>query len=297
MPVQAFTAHNIYQEEFKALQSKPSYKILLDRRTDKRVQVMIADIENAHKVGFFGSLMRNELIFQGGVAIAADEMPQLHSYIRMICEHLGMRIPTLYITKDKNRDIVGGCTNQADSVKWAMSSGAILIGRDLLLEVSQKALEAAVARELFRINRNHDNKQYFMFWAIPGIITLLDSPVNGLATMVIARFLAGKHFEAQADRFVYETQNNAEGLIDLCGYWQKGEQKVDDDYGMVYRLLHTKTLSFFEYESAKDSYIQFYVSHLVNKAWRWIKRNTILTTKSTYASRIQAAQKYINISS
>ena len=193
-----------------------------------------------------------------------------------------------------------------------MSSGAILIGQDLLREASPKALEAAIAHQLCRVKYNHENKEWVIKWIMPVMVgcflrapNLPGSPVPdlsprdraryGVLSFIALRVLLAKRFEKQADRFVYEEMGNAEGLIELCTYWQHKEQRVDTEYDDVSEYLRTSNIALIDYIFYDLGYHFRRTGHRLHKLNRWIFRNTPLGSNQSYQTRINTAQQYLNV--
>lgn len=228
-------------------------------------------------------------------------MPTLYQYVKNTCTQQDMRMPTIFITRDKTT-FLGFSTAHSDSTKLLTSSGAILIGQDLLLETSQKALEAAIAYELAHIKFNHQNKYWFKDYITP----LLAGPIAATlfpnrvarATPVIAfilpRILIGKRFEKQADAFVYKTMNNAHGLIELCQYYQRKKQKTEDDYTDTYTFLTKADINFIHYIAGMLAYYPNYIGHQFSNMYDWFCYNTLLKPYQSNEARIKTAQEYLD---
>lgn len=309
--IQALTPQegNIYQEEFKTLKEKRIPKTILDRQSSFGPKAVLAFTENAEQVGFWGLLFRLRLLFPDKfskfslqpVAISSAGMPLLHTYVNEVCGRIGMRVPTIFITKDKTT-FFGSSTGYSASTKVLMSSGAILIGQDLLLDVSQEAVEAAIAYELCCVKHNHENKEIFMKWIVPIVASniLPASTSSGvvrknLISFLLVRLLIAKEFEKQADRFVYEAMGNADGFVELCTYWQQKEQKVDVNYDDAYMYLKQADISIINSIIGGLSYHLFRTGHRLHKTFKLIFRSTFLGSEQNYQVRINAAQRCANI--
>ncbi len=328
---------SVYQQELKALQQRPFYKTMLDRRSAGGPKNILANIENAKELNLFQRWLRYSLLARNPIAVTADSMPRLHAFVKEVCIQWDMRMPTIFVTKNKTT-FFGGSTSHADSTKILMSSGAILIGQDLLREVSPKALEAAIAHQLCHVKYNHGNKEWFIKWIAPGLVGSFlpggdepqaeddepqaedDEPqaegdeelqvlLNDLSAQlpsraqlrnkaicfIVVRLLLAKRFEKQADRFVYEAMNNAEGLIELCAYWQHKEQRVDTEYDDVAEYLRTSDIALIDYIFGGLGYHFYRTGHRLYKLGRWIVRNTPFWSTQSYQTRINAAQRYLNM--
>ncbi len=291
---------SVYQQEFKALQQKPFYKTMLDRRSAGGPKNILANIENAKELNLFHRYLRGKLLASDPIVATADSMPLLHAFVKEVCIQQDMRMPTIFVTKNK-ATFFGGSTSHANSTKVLMSSGAILIGQDLLREVSPKALEAAIAHQLCHVKYNHENKEWLIKWIAPFMVASFLAKNHAHAKyrktiicFIVARVLLAKRFEKQADRFAYETMDNAEGFIELCTYWQHKEQRVDTEYDEVSEYLRTSDIALSDHISYGLGYHLSRTDHRLHKLGRWIVRNTPLGSNQSYQTRINAAQQYLN---
>ncbi len=292
--------NNIYRQEFKALKKEPFYKTIFDRRSNALMSTMLAQLESGQELSLIDKCLLGDLLITNPVAISSAAMPQLHKYIDAVCAEHNMRKPTILITKSKT-NILGLSTAYSSSAKYLMFKGAILIGQDLLLETSQKALEAAIAYELAHIKYNHENKDWFVKWIAPGVVSWIIPTLNPgaragqLLTWLLPRLLIAKRFEKQADMFVYKTMNNAEGLIELCRYFQHKEQRVEDEYAETKVLLNTAHVNFFTtYLPVWGSYQWSSLLHTCTNIKKWFIYNTFFFSSQSPQARIKAAQEYLD---
>jgi len=290
---------NMYQQELQVLKERRFQGTMLDRKSASGPKNVLVFTENAEQVGFWGMLFRQAFIGQDPIAISSSSMPLLHGYVSAVCRKLDMRVPTIFVTKNKTTNLSNNTSNSG-STKILMSSGAILIGQDLLLDVSQQAVEAAVAHELCKIKHNHDNKEVFMKWIAPVVIasslpseTLYDVNRNKLVSFLAVRALIAKTFQKQADKFVYADMDNADGLIELCNYWKHAEGKVDADYNDAWIYLKQADICLYNSLIGNLTYFFSRTGHRLDKLQRWIFRTTFLGGQQQYQSRIDAAHNYV----
>lgn len=291
---------NIYHQEFKQLRSKRFHGAILDRKAAVGPRFVLQFTENIEQVGFWGMLFRHTLAGQNPVAISSSSMPQLHAYVSDVCSQLGIRVPTIFVTKNKTT-FFGNPTSYSASTKLLMSSGAICIGQDLLLDVSQKAVEAAIAHVLCEIKHNHQNKEILLTWIVPKIIsrslpieTRMDDIRNQIICLLLVRALIAKTFERQADAFVYADMNNADGFIELCSYWDRAEKKVDTDYDDAWAYLKQSRIGIFNSLNGNIIYFLSRTGHRFDKLQRWIRRNTFIGANQGYQARIDNAKNYVS---
>lgn len=291
-------ADSLYFQELKSLKKEPVYQAILDRKADFNVRTLAAKIKESEEVGLIGQVLRAPVSI-GAFVVKKTSMPQLYAYVEGICRNLQMRMPTIYITNNKTSSF-GADPTKTNSVKFYWSSGAILIGQDLLQNVSQQAVEAAICVELSHIKNNHMNKQIFVNWIVPQIlaVSVPDESIGAFVIFHIGRFVlprlvVGKMFEREADNFVIDTMQNAQGFIELCSYWQAQEQKVDADYDEVYAFLQSADISMIDTVLHYSSYAVLRTIHRANKLQRWIKRVTPLTGSQQYQVRIDRAKEHL----
>jgi hypothetical protein len=110
---------------------------------------------------------------------------------------------------------------------------------------------------------------------------------------ILPCILIAKQFEKQADRFVYQTMHNAEGLIEYCTYLQKQQDKIETDYANTHISLNSADISFIDAIGLLCSFGIARVGHGIYNAFKWIWLHTPLTPYQSNAARIKAAQEYL----
>lgn len=254
---------NVYHQELKALKKSPFYKTIFEQRSNHFLRQTLRSVENAKELGILGRWYFVMLpIMQGGVVVTEESMPKLHGYVDSVCTQQKMRTPTIFITK--NKKTTWPIDVNASSVKILASRGAILISQDLLEKTSQKALEAAITHEIAHIQYNHNNKDLVAKWVLPLVAAQLLKRINPrafagrggaisleifewVAPLLLPRILIGKQFEKEADKFVYQALNNADGLIEYCHYLQEKDARVEADYADTRASLRDADIALFPY--------------------------------------------------
>lgn len=290
---------SIYYQEFKALKKEPFYSIIFDRQAKGSLRSIVSNVQTAAELNSLARLFRARLCFQNPIPISALMMPKLYAYVEKICKQQNMRMPTIYITQHKTT-LFGSPTVYTDSTKILASSGAILIGQDLLLETSQKTLEAAIAYELAHIKFNHGNKYKLAYLITPPLALYIIIATRGklisLASLLLLlpRFLIGKQFEKEADTFIYKTMNNGQGLIELCNYFQRKKQKMENDYADAYTFVQNAHIGSLDYIGALFTCYLNSLTHKCGNLFDWICYSTIISPYQSNEARIKTAQAYLD---
>lgn len=201
------------------------------------------------------------------------------------------------------------------------SSGAIIIGKELLMEVTDDELEAIVAHEIGHIRHNHFNKILMTSVAIAGMVhystnkmlkttSILGNPdvllnkkvesfykqliVPNLLTPIIGSLLINKRFEKEADSFAYKT-GKASGLAKFFQNAQKKEQAQEEAFVETKEILEEQAskLSWFDRYDLKNRYSNAVLFHKISKAFSWLYHNTFLGAHPSHEVRVKAAQDYL----
>lgn len=274
---------SIYHQELQSLKKSKFFKTILNRRSPIGLRAILKDLENVNELGLFSRVGRFSLLFQGGLVVTQESMPQLYGYVDTLCKQHNIPTPTIFITAHKSLWPFNiGKYFETGSIKLFTSTGGILLSQDLIKETSQTALEAAIAYEIARIKYNHTNK-----WLLTFSLLAITQPFGEICM----RMLVGKQFDKQADRFVYKTANNAEGLIDFCTYLQNKEKQTEDDYADTYTAFQTKTAKpVFLY----IDYCLLNAGHKLHNSFKWLFHNTPITQYQSNKKRIRTAQRYLD---
>ncbi len=271
-----------YKEELKAFKKKPPYTVMFDKYADGALRDIIRDVENCKEMTPFQRTIRTVFLSLDTVVVTPATMPKLHGYITSICDQRNIKVPTILITKDK-------WLFNAAAHKLLMSSGAILIGQNLLHEVSDEELEAVVTHEIGHIFHNHTNKHLATMTVSTTASTLLFltaalsskvitkfvkqkpnrlQPVMGGCTVagiltgsLLATLLIGKRYEKQADKFACATIGKGDGLIKLFEQFKQKRQNHADAFDIT-----SKTLSANRHRIPIGEYFSMNVKYYLAKA-------------------------------
>lgn len=309
--LQAQHSDSVYYQEFKALKQSPFYRTIFDRKANYFLKSIDRSAFNSQELNLINKLLRGDLIWlQSALVLTAESSPKLYGYVDAVCKQQHIQTPTLFISGNKNKQLYItsiGKDVETDSRKIFWSSGAIILSQDLLTETSEKALEAALAYEIAHIKYNHQNKNMVINWVSPAIVqifakrvfegtgsTLGDAALINIAAFLLPRVLMGKQFEKEADKFVCQTMNNAQGLIEFCQYLQQKEARYEANYRDTYKLLRTSNISLLMYLWNGIPYHIVHTGHKINNVIKWLCQHTFLTEYQTIDARIKNAQRYLD---
>lgn len=306
------TKQHVYQQELKAFQSMPQYKTVFDEGAHGGLRTLQADVENYKELSFLQRLARYPVSLFSPIVVTSATMPKLYGFIDDLCKKQGIAKPTVYLTFDE------GFFN-AFAFKILKSTGAILIGKKLLLETSDQELEAIIAHEIGHIKYNHVNKTLLikagsyaaavyiaddlmgkilpslckehspMQYALVKTMLILDM-VNIFSALII-----NKRFEKQADEFAYKEVNHGPGLIEFFEHLEQKEKTCDDDFVNTHLLIkeNKPKIATFDYYSLLARYYVSKGFHQLNKASEWVYHNTFLGAHPSNEARIEAIKKHL----
>jgi Zn-dependent protease with chaperone function len=256
-----------------------------------------ANIVTAQYSGFLEQLTQSMfgLMISGMITITPERMPQLYMYIDDICKAQSIKTPTIIITKSKRHFNASAC-------KLLSFAGFVCIGQQLILELSDKALEAVVAHELGHIKNNHNNKKVLIGLMIPVAYCIYkcitkpafsddlieESIINYEyysehfkfarkwlipASFFVTNALFSRSMERQADEFAYKTLDQGDGLIEFLEKHIEKETLDNQNFVDTYSMLqiHRKSLSFMSY---LDLALSFWATKLygqIDRIWGWIR--------------------------
>ncbi len=303
----ASTTPNIYVEELNAFKNSPDYKLIFDEDANTALRIIERDIVNCKNLSWLQRYIRSAFLSLDAIVVTPKTMPQLYSYVESICKESGIKTPTVFLTTEK------GFFNAA-AQKLLMSSGAIIVGQKLLLEISTKELEAVVAHEIGHIKHNHANKTIAMNYValmstLAGLYYIINKQTNDPVKSMIASgyfgfpialtavsFFINKRFEKEADEFAYKFMNKGEGLIKFFEHLQEKVATEDANFDRTRAKLTTNQLelSMYSYAGLSTSYYLAKLGHNIGKAYSWIYHNTPLGAHPSLEARIKAAQDYID---
>lgn len=287
----------IYRQELEECMHSPKYKAIFNKDMPESIKCLQRNIEIYKKVGFWERLIKCVFISLDVMLVTPESLPKLYAYIEGICKQEDMKVPTIFITRKKN-------FFNAAAQKLLTSSGAIVIGKRIILETSDEELEAIVAHEIGHIKYNHVNKQ--LFTQLATFLTsyfIMDTYFHSpnkldyslLAAIVMPMILINKSHEKEADRFAYEN-NKAHGIIKFFTNLQEKEKAQDNEFNRTYDLIQNaqQDVSLYDYYlHLIPAYYLAKCGHILGKAFKWIYWNTPVGPHPSNKSRIIIAEKYL----
>ncbi len=218
-------------------------------------------------------------------------------------------MPTVFIAPDK------GFFNAA-AQKLFVSTGAIIIGKDIIDQTNDRQIEAIIAHEIGHIKHNHVNKilalslagvfainaakkylmtpRYFKTHNEAMIHGLIDGYLTAVYAGIIASFIINKRFEKEADQFACEN-GKAEGIAEFFEYLQEKEHKQDEQFEITHQALtdSKSSLELGDYYSLKLTYGLSKGLHVLNKGFKWLYHYTPYGAHPAPKYRVAAAQEYL----
>ena len=298
-----------YYEEFKNLKKSEDYKTIFNEDAPLGLNGIQRDIENFKELTYLQRLIRFAFFSLDVLIVTPTNLPHLYTYVDGLCKKHGIATPTIFVTIGK------GFFNAAAQKLFA-SSGAIVVGQKLLLEISEAELEAVVAHEIGHIKYNHVNKIILIglasyiasFMAIECIspnksIAAPEVIIHGVRKHFIAAFASGlltsfiinKKYEKEADEFAYKANDNGQGMITFFEHLEAMEKSQDDDFDQTYSKLE-KNQSKISGQDYFSLMARYYVSkgcHLFNKGYKWIYYNTFYGAHPSPQVRIDTVKNYL----
>lgn len=298
--------HAIYHSEFKVFKNAPETKALFEQDVDGSSRTtqdnlgmynpafldngerrLFSQWDKMRKTLSLGNIKRQIMISKelsfidrilimglcgpnDDLIIVTDEtMPALYNYVSSLSKKAKIAMPFLFISL-KNFS--------AFSRKILMFRSSIVIGQQLLHDLSDEELEALVAQQIGHIKYDHTNKTVI---------------VNGIALVgfvipALSSLLVSKQFAKQADMFASEVAGKAKGLIKFYERLEAKDQLRMAEYNEVSKILtenaaNIPMLSYFiliiGYYMAKT---ELYVEEIYNKF-----------AYPSHRERIDAAKKYL----
>lgn len=311
-----------YKQEFESLKNSDQYAVIFNKDYSLNVRTLRTSIENAK--GEIKPTTLSKMISQDGLIITPSNMPKLYSYIATLCNTHNIAIPVILITTSNEM-----YNAFASKIFW--SKGIVVIGKELLLDVSDETLEAVLAHELGHIKHNHVNKslailtttliasavaahyiveRYFKenkqlalvdipFLHIPLMTIKVNTEQEILLAQIMAfiatSFIINKKFEKEADQFACQDANKAKGLIT---FFEGLQQKTNDETNA---WITTKNILSSSKETIqKAEYNKLWYKYYINKAAKglsdaiiWTYYNTPFGPHPSPEARIKAAQQYL----
>lgn len=293
----AVDAHETYYQEFKTFSTER--KTIFDQHADAGMSAIQRDIENYKELSQFQRLVRFIFFLFDVVVITPKTMPTLYSYIDTMCKTQDIQTPTIFITRQM------GFFNAA-AQKLLMSSGAIIIGQDIICEASDDELEAIVAHEIGHIKHNHVNKSFAI--AIGSVFLshylvskiMYKHPYLASALLIsgptlFIRLFIGKRFEQEADEFAYKNMGKGNGLIKFFERLLHMEKERNDEFDATHTYLEDsrKELALLDYSELKLRYCMHKAGKIFSDAFKWFYYNTPYGAHPSPQDRIKTIQEYL----
>jgi len=292
--------HNQYQQELRAFKKSPDYKMIFDKKANPLLRGVRANIENYKELTLLQRLVRYPVFIFDVVVVTPKTMPKLHTYVDSICKKASIKTPPIFITMNK------GIFN-AFALKLLASTGAIVVGQDMIFEIPDEALEAVLVHEIGHIKHNHVNKKlllnlgtlagYFMFLKKYNFFpnSLCGSILEGVVLNMVSQLIIGKRFERQADEFAYKTMGKGEGLIQFFNQLKQKEQEKEAEFKETHRALkkNKRKIASSDYQSLMLSYYVARIAHLFDDACKWVYHNTRLGAHPSHDERIETIKTHM----
>jgi Zn-dependent protease with chaperone function len=290
----AALANNKYWQEFKQFRESASHKLVFDRESP--VSGIARSAQNAKEVGILDRAIRPVIGALDGVVITSKDMPVLYGYIDDLCKKNRVDTPVITVTQNK------GIFNAA-AQKLLMTTGAIIIGQDLLKELDDKGFEAVVAHEIGHIKHNHVNKMLAMSMAsLASFIALAEHGYINVQNGFLVKYICwsncvtalviGKSFEREADAFACNEADRPAGIVSMSEYLLNKEKKQDADFDEVYDLLRNSynQMGIIDNVSLWTSYGLTKAGHKMGRGISWFYHNTPFGAHPSHEERVATAK-------
>jgi len=298
--------HGIYYSELKALKKAPETKALFEQDVDgssrttqhnlgmynptfldngerrlfsqwdkMRRTLSLGNIKRqitiSKELSFIDSILIMGLCGQNDdLIIVTDEtMPALYNYVSSLSEKAKIAMPFLFISL-KNFSTF--------SRKILAFRSSIVIGQQLLHDVSDEELEALVAQQIGHIKYYHTNKK-----ALVNGIALLGCVIPALSSLLVS-----KRFAKEADMFTSEVAEKANGLITFYERLEAKDQLRMAEYDEVSKMLTENAANI-----PMLSYLILIIGYYMAETERCVEEIYNKFAYPSHQERIDAAKKYL----
>jgi Zn-dependent protease with chaperone function len=304
-----------YYAELKAFKKSLGTEIMFDNYAHPALAAIQRDITIYKNLTFFQRFVRNSFLACDVVIVTPETMPLLYGYVNDICKKANIKTPTVFISRKD------GFFN-AFAAKLLVSSGAIVIGQRLMKEVSDEGLEAVVAHEIGHIKHNHVNKTIALrvinliilnafIVQMPAAQPYLPNAQDLIqqnfikfyaklylwiaALNTFEAFIINKRFEKEADRFAYEANGKAKGIIEFFELLLKKEALNEADFVTIREMLtdNKQSLRFIGYYELIVRYYLAKLGHNISNCYRKFYHETFWGAHPSHKARIAAAEEYL----
>lgn len=300
--------HGVYYNELKALKKAPETKALFDEEAHGGLSAIQRDITIYKELTFFQRWVRSDFLGLDVIIVTPATMPRLYAYVETVCQKAEIVMPTIFVTRKE------GFFN-AFAQKLLVSTGGIVVGQQLLHDVSDEELEAVVAHEIGHIMHNHVNKMMCLSifkWIIYDRLCnfFIQLPANwtgtdlGKATLksivayniasLVPSLIINKRFEKEADAFACEC-GKSDGIIKFFERLEQKWQSREGEFDVTYDLLQQNKADIIGigYSFLALRYYMARSGHAVLKAFRSLYHDTFLGAHPSNQARIDAAKEYL----
>jgi Zn-dependent protease with chaperone function len=324
------TNHGVYYAELKALKEAPETKLLFQQDVDGGSRTNQCNllrykpvVSNNQGRGWFacweeirkelslGAIKReimrgknlsfiDEMLLLGlcgandDLIIVTDEtMPALYNYVCSVSKKAKIATPFVFVTLREG-------FFSAFSRKILAFRGSVVIGQQLLQDLSDEELETLVAQQVGHIKYNHTNKDIVVTCAVAvgaalltqkncdAEVTVLKNPLFGCFVIpAFSSLLISKRFEKQADAFALQA-GKANGIIKFYERLQQRDQARVAEFNEISNALT---------ENAADipmlSYLFLNVAYYMAKAEHCVAGAYNKIAYPSHQERIDAATTYL----
>jgi len=297
--------HGIYYNELKALKKAPETKALFEQDIDGNSRTtqdnlgiynpifldngereLFSQWDKIRRTLSLGNIKRQITIskelsfidrilivglcgYNDDLIIVTDEtMPALYNYVSSLSKEAKIVIPFLFIS-------LKNCSISSRKILTFRSS--VVIGQQLLHDVSDEELEALVAQQIGHIKYYHTNKK-----ALVNGIALIGFIVPALSSLLVS-----KRFAKQADMFASEVAGKANGLIKFYKRLKEKDQLRMAEYDEVFKMLTENAATI-----PMLSYLILIIGYHMAKTERCIEEIYHKFAYPSHQERIDAAKKY-----
>ena len=249
------------------------------------------------ELSFIDTVLIHQLCGQNDdlIIVTHETMPALYDYVCSLSKETKIATPLVFVTLREG-------FFSAFSRKILAFKGSIVIGQQLLHDISDTELEALVAQEIGHIKYNHMNKELAatgLIAVVASLASLVKEPRGGivinqtrlgccLVALLPLVLLFSKRFEKQADAFVSEEADKANGFINFYERLQQRDQARVTEFDEISTMLtdNSSEISVLLYLRLLAFYYMAKAEHCVTKVY-----NKFMYP--THQERINTAKAYL----